>query len=96
MKTRTLTLIISALALCGCATTRLSVTTPAGLTVRASFPKNLHAERLYVRVGDNVLSADTISTDASSVISAQGQAVHDTAAPVVDAAGKALPLILTP
>jgi hypothetical protein len=65
-------------ALSGCATTRLEVTTPEGLRVRASFPKDLAAEGLRLEVAGHTLRADKLRTSASRVIGAQGAALSDT------------------
>jgi hypothetical protein len=51
------------------------VTTPEGLRVRVSLPKNMHAEDLRVEVAGNTLRAATLTTDASSVVEAQASAL---------------------
>lgn len=63
----------------GCASTRLDVRTPEGLHVRVSLPKNMHAEGLRVEVQGNTLTARTLTTDASSVVEAQGQILSNAA-----------------
>lgn len=79
-----------ALALAGCATTRIDVTTPEGLRVRASFPKNLDATELVLKVGGYELTADRLRTDAATVIDAQGRIATEVSEAVVTAAGTAL------
>lgn len=82
-----------ALGLGGCATTRLEVTTPEGLRVRASFPKNLRAEKLRLVVAGHTLSAESIQTDAATVIGAQAEAITATGEAVGNAATAAAPLL---
>lgn len=66
--------------LSGCATTRLTVRTPDGLVVTVALPKNMDATNLRVSIGDYKLAADKITTDAKSVVDAQGKIVSDVAA----------------
>lgn len=65
------------IALSGCATTRVEVTTPEGLHVRASFPKNMDATNLRLSVAGHELVAERLRTDASSVVKAQGEIVGE-------------------
>lgn len=81
------------LALTGCATTRLSVTTPAGVKVTASFPKNLEATKLVVKIGEYELKADSIKTDAAAVIREKNVGVSAVADAVSDAAKAATPYL---
>lgn len=83
---------IAALLLCaltsGCATTSIRVTTPSGLVVDAKFPKNLQATNLDLTLdGIGHLKADRITTDASSVIDAQGAAASGVADSLTATAG---------
>jgi len=64
-------LAFALLALTGCATTHIEVTTPEGLCVRASFPKNMDATKLRLAINGHELTADRLQTDASSVVKAQ-------------------------
>lgn len=74
MKILALLLIV---ALSGCATTRIEVTTPDGLVVRASFPKNMDATNLRLSVAGHELVAERLRTDASSVVKAQGEIIGE-------------------
>lgn len=74
-----------ALALTGCATTRLAVTTPEGARVDFSFPKNLVAQELEVVVGPHSLRARELRTDASAVIRTQAELVRGLAADAAQA-----------
>lgn len=78
--------VLLAFALSGCATTRVTVVTPAGIKVRASFPKNMDASKLTLKVGEYELTADRIVTDASGVVREKNVGVSAVADAVSDAA----------
>ena len=87
-----------AFAFTGCATTRINVTTPAGVKVTAAFPKNMDATDLKL-VFDPVaqvytFSAATIKTDAAMVIHEQTAGVKAVAGAVSDVAKAASPLLV--
>ncbi len=84
--------IFLALALGGCATTRITVKTSDGVVVSIALPKNMDADHLKVKAGVYELSADRLTTDASGVIHAKNEAVKD----VAGAVGKVAPLLLVP
>lgn len=63
--------LVLLVALSGCATTRIDVTTAEGLRVRASFPKNMDATGLRLAIGPHELTAERLQTDAASVVQAQ-------------------------
>lgn len=85
MKTSRLLIPLLALALTGCATTRLSVRTPEGTSVDFRFPKNLVAENLEIQVGPHSLRAEVLRTDASAVIRTQAEVLRGLAESAAEA-----------
>jgi len=83
---KTLLCLLCLAALSGCATTRLKVTTPDGMSVSVALPKNMDATKLKVKAGDYELSADRLITDASGVIREQNVGVSSVAGAVSDVA----------
>ena len=82
---KTILLIIAVICLIlmftGCATTRLTVMTPDSY-VQLELPKNMHAKNLVIKAGEYELTAEELTTDASSVVTAKGKITSDVAGAV--------------
>jgi hypothetical protein len=94
---KTLLCLLALAALTGCATTRINVTTPTGVKVTASFPKNMDATDLELTFDPVAqvyrFKAATLKTDAAVVVREKNVGLTAVAGAVSDAAKAATPLI---
>jgi uncharacterized protein YcfL len=83
---RSLFLVLTVLAVSGCASSRFTRTSPDGSVTLVVLSKNLKADSLHVSWGEFELQAAGLQTDASTVIQAKSEAIKSGAQGVAEGA----------